>query len=206
VNTAATYGETLPAEPDAKALAKFLIRQKAADPERFPDLSLTVIKLLGPGEYMMLAPGNEPYGHFSLAVIDYTHATAPNRRYVDLINQRLLKSVLDKVPNPYPLEELIDLSAWLTSREKGSKKVERFMRKAAAAVLLQGRIGEPFDALVTGASEKGTYVRLITPPAEGRIMRGEHGLWVGQKVRVRLLKTDPYNGFIDFECISREAR
>jgi VacB/RNase II family 3'-5' exoribonuclease len=204
--TAATYGETLPAEPDVKALAKFLIRQKAADPERFPDLSLTIIKLLGPGEYMMLAPGNEPYGHFSLAVTDYTHATAPNRRYVDLINQRLLKSVLDNVSSPYTAEELVELSAWLTSREKGSKKVERFMRKAAAAVLLQSRIGESYDALVTGASEKGTYVRLITPPAEGRVMRGEHGLRVGQKVRVRLLKTDPYNGFIDFECIGREKR
>ena len=206
VNTAASYGETLPAEPDAKALAKFLIRQKAADPERFPDLSLTVIKLLGPGEYMMLEPGNEPYGHFSLAVTDYTHATAPNRRYVDLVNQRLLKSVLDKVPSPYSREELEDLSAWLTSREKGSKKVERFMRKAAAAVLLQGRIGESFDALVTGASEKGTYVRLITPPAEGRVLQGERGLSVGQKVRVRLLKTDPYNGFIDFECTGRAKK
>jgi VacB/RNase II family 3'-5' exoribonuclease len=206
VNTAAILGETLPAEPDAKALAKFLIRQKAADPERFPDLSLTIIKLLGPGEYMMLEPGNEPYGHFSLAVTDYTHATAPNRRYVDLINQRLLKSVLDRVHSPYTLQELVDLSAWLTSREKGSKKVERFMRKAAAAVLLQHRIGESFDALVTGASEKGTYVRLITPPAEGRVLRGERGLVVGQKVRVRLLKTDPYNGFIDFECIGRAKR
>jgi exoribonuclease-2 len=205
VMVAAIYHENLPAKPDAKALAKFLIRQKAADPERFPDLSLTVIKLLGPGEYMMLEPGSEPYGHFSLAVTDYTHATAPNRRYVDLINQRLLKSVLDKVPSPYSGEDLVDLSAWMTDREKGSKKVERFMRKAAAAVLLQGRTGETFSALVTGASDKGTYVRLITPPAEGRIMRGEHGLRVGQKVRVRLLKTDPYNGFIDFECVGREA-
>jgi exoribonuclease-2 len=152
---------------------------------------------------MMLEPGNMPYGHFSLAVTDYTHATAPNRRYVDLINQRLLKSVLDRVPGPYTRDDLTELSAWLTSREKGSKKVERFMRKAAAAVLLQGRIGESFDALVTGASEKGTYVRLITPPAEGRVLRGERGLTVGRKVRVRLLKTDPYNGFIDFECIGR---
>ena len=206
VDTAAIYGERLPAEPDAKALAKFLIRQKAADPERFPDLSLTIIKLLGPGEYMMLEPGNEPHGHFSLAVTDYTHATAPNRRYVDLINQRLLKSVLDRVPSPYTREELEDLSAWLSEREKGSKKVERFMRKAAAAVLLQGRIGEAFEALVTGASEKGTYVRLITPPAEGRVLRGERGLFVGQKVRVRLVKTDPYNGFIDFDCIGRAKR
>jgi exoribonuclease-2 len=205
VNVAATYHEKLPAEPNAKALAKFLIRQKAADPERFPDLSLTVIKLLGPGEYVMLAPGDEPYGHFSLAITDYTHATAPNRRYVDLINQRLLKSVLDKMPSPYTPEELVELSTWLTSREKGSKKVERFMRKAAAAVLLQGRIGETFDALVTGASEKGTYVRLISPPAEGRVMRNEHRLRVGQKVRVLLLKTDPYNGFIDFECVGREV-
>jgi exoribonuclease-2 len=206
VSTAATLGETLPAEPDAKALAKFLIQQKAADPERFPDLSLTVIKLLGPGEYVMLEPGSEPYGHFSLAVTDYTHATAPNRRYVDLINQRLIKSVLDGTPGPYTQEELVDRSAWLTSREKGSKKVERFMRKAAAAVLLQHRIGESFDALVTGASEKGTYVRLITPPAEGRILQGERGLTVGQKVRVRLLKTDPYNGFIDFACTGRAKR
>jgi VacB/RNase II family 3'-5' exoribonuclease len=206
VITAATYGETLPAEPDVKALAKFLIRQKAADPDRFPDLSLTVIKLLGPGEYMMLEPGNEPYGHFSLAVTDYTHATAPNRRYVDLINQRLIKSVLDRMPSPYTKQELIDLSAWLSSREKGSKKVERFMRKAAAAVLLRDMKGKTFDALVTGASEKGTYVRLITPPAEGRIMQGEHGLRVGQKVRVRLLKTDPYNGYIDFACIGREKK
>jgi len=206
VITAATYGETLPADPDAKALAKFLIRQKAADPERFPDLSLTIIKLLGPGEYMMLEPGNEPYGHFSLAVTDYTHATAPNRRYVDLINQRLIKSVLDKIQSSYTEEDLVNLSSWLTSREKGSKKVERFMRKAAAAVLLQDSIGKTFDALVTGASEKGTYVRLITPPAEGRVMQGEHGLKVGQKVLVRLLKTDPYNGFIDFACIGRKGR
>ena len=147
VMVAAMYHENLPAKPDAKALAKFLIRQKAADPERFPDLSLTVIKLLGPGEYMMLEPGSEPYGHFSLAVTDYTHATAPNRRYVDLINQRLLKSVHDKVPSPYAGEELVDLSAWLTDREKGSKKVERFMRKAAAAVLLQGRTGETFSGI-----------------------------------------------------------
>jgi exoribonuclease-2 len=206
VLVAASYHERLPADPDAKALAKFLIRQKAADPERFPDLSLTVIKLLGPGEYMMLKPGNEPYGHFSLAVTDYTHATAPNRRYVDLINQRLLKSVLDKVKSPYTEEELTDQSAWLSSREKGSKKVERFMRKAAAAVLLQNRIGESFDALVTGASEKGTYVRLISPPAEGRVMQGEHGLMVGQKVRVRLLKTDPFSGFIDFVCTGKEEK
>ncbi len=198
VLTAAIYGETLPSEPDSKALSGFLNRRKEVEPEHFPDLSLTVVKLIGPGEYMTLEPGEPPYGHFGLAVTDYTHGTAPNRRYVDIIIQRLLKSVIDKVPIPYSLDELVKHSTWLSDREKGSKKVERFMRKAAAAVLLQDRIGEQFDALVTGASEKGTYARLITPPAEGRIIQGEHGLKVGQKVRVRLMKTDPYNGFIDF--------
>ncbi len=150
---------------------------------------------------MLLEPNTPPTGHFSLAVIDYTHATAPNRRYVDVINQRLIKSVLNLEKSPYIIEELIDLSAWLTDREKSSKKVQRFMRKAAAAVLLHNQIGKSFEALVTGASEKGTYVRLITPPAEGRVMRGERGLSVGQKIRVRLLKTDPFNGYIDFERI-----
>lgn len=151
----------------------------------------------------MLEPGEPPTGHFSLAVTDYTHATAPNRRYVDIINQRILKSVLGLEENTYKPGELSDRAAWLTDRDKSSKKVERFVRKAAAAVLLRERIGESFDALVTGASVKGTYVRLITPPAEGRVVRGEHGLTVGRKVRVRLLSTDPYNGFIDFERIGR---
>jgi exoribonuclease-2 len=148
---------------------------------------------------MALEPGEPPYGHFGLAVTDYTHGTAPNKRYVDLIIQRLIKSVLDKVHTTYTPQDLIDQSKWLIGREKGSKKVERFMRKAAAAGLLQDRIGQLFEAIVTGATDKGTYVRLMTPPAEGRIMRGEHGLRVGEKVRVCLLKTDPYNGYIDFE-------
>ncbi|OPX62000.1 MULTISPECIES: RNB domain-containing ribonuclease [unclassified Methanoregula] len=204
--TAAEYGVRLPKTPDVRALASFLRKQKEADPERFPDLSLTIIKLLGPGEYMPLEPGAPPTGHFSMAVTDYTHGTAPNRRYVDVINQRLIKSVLDKTPGPYTLDSLVDHAIWLTDREKGSKKVERFMRKAAAAVLLQDQIGSMFEALVTGSSEKGTYVRLIEPPAEGRVVRGERGLWVGQKVRVRLLKTDPYNGFIDFERIGGKIR
>jgi exoribonuclease-2 len=150
---------------------------------------------------MMLEPGMPPTGHFALAVIDYTHATAPNRRYVDIINQRLLKSIVGREKCPYTREELAGQSAYLTDREKASKKVKRFMRKAAAAILLQDRLGESFDALVTGASEKGTYVRLIRPPAEGRVMRGEQGLKVGQKIHVRLLKTDAYNGFIDFERV-----
>ena len=204
--TAASLGGKLPASPDVKALALFLERQKARDPERFPDLSLTIIKLLGPGEYMPLEPGTPPTGHFSMAVTDYTHGTAPNRRYVDVINQRLLKSVLDNIPSPYNPDELVDRAIWLSDREKASKKVERFTRKAAAAVLLQDRIGDVFEAMVTGASEKGTYVRLITPPAEGRVVKGERGMWVGQKVNVRLLKTDPYNGFIDFELAGGTKR
>lgn len=201
VQLAALHHETLPDVPDSKALSLFLDRRRQADPERFPDLSLAVIKLLGPGEYVTLEPGDPPYGHFALAVTDYTHGTAPNRRYVDLVNQRLVKSVINRSDTPYAPEELVRLSAWLTDREKASKKVERFMRKAAAAVLLRDRIGESFEGLITGAKERGTYVRLIKPPAEGRIVRGERGLFVGQKVRVRLLKTDPYNGFVDFEYI-----
>jgi exoribonuclease-2 len=206
VLTAADYGIRLPRVPDVKALAEFLRKQKEADPRRFPDLSLTIIKLLGPGEYIPLEPGAPPTGHFSMAVSDYTHGTAPNRRYVDVINQRLIKSVLDHMQSPYTLDSLTDHAAWLSDREKGSKKVERFMRKAAAAVLLQDRIGDVFEALVTGASDKGTYVRLIEPPAEGRVVRGEAGLRVGQSVQVRLLKTDPYNGFIDFERIGGRRR
>jgi exoribonuclease II len=204
--TAASLGERLPASPDVKALASFLKKRKDADPKSFPDLSLTVIKLLGPGEYTPLEPGTPPTGHFSMAVTDYTHGTAPNRRYVDVINQRLIKSVLDHTRSPYSLYELEEQALWLSDREKGSKKVERFMRKAAAAVLLQDRIGDVFEAMVTGASEKGTYVRLISPPAEGRVVRGERGMWVGQNVNVRLLKTDPYNGFIDFERAGGNSR
>lgn len=198
VLTAAALGETLPEQPDVQALARFLVVRKQADPERFPDLSLTVVKLMGPGEYAMLQPGSAPVGHFALAVTDYTHGTAPNRRYADLVIQRLIKSVLDKQPVPYSVKELEDLCLWLTGQEKQSKKAERFMRKAAAAVLLSDQVGKTFTGLVTGASIKGTYVRLTTPPAEGRVTEHEQGLRVGQKVRVRLLSTDPYRGYIDF--------
>jgi len=203
VMTAAQYGESLPEEPDALALTAFLRRRREADPERFPDLSLTIVKLMGPGEYVALFPGGIPVGHFALAVTDYTHGTAPNRRYVDLIIQRLIKAVLDGKKSPYQRKELTEKADWLSDCEKRSKKVERFMHKAAAAVLLEQRIGETFDALVTGASGKGTYVRLISPPVEGRVMQGEYGLMVGQKVRVRLLMADPYKGYLDFACISR---
>lgn len=203
VLTAAALGEDLPDNPDVMALARFLIRQREKDPERFPDLSLTIVKLMGPGEYAMLRPGSEPIGHFALAVTDYTHGTAPNRRYADLVIQRLIKSVLDRKESPYSPQELEEISQWLTDQEKQAKKAERFMRKAAAAVLLQDRIGDQFTALVTGASEKGMYVRLIAPPAEGRVTENERGLRVGQKVRVKLLSTDPYKGFIDFRYLGK---
>lgn len=206
VATARELGERLPAAPDARALTQFLQRQKQADPERFPDLSLTIVKLLGPGEYMVLFPGEEPTGHFSLAVRDYTHSTAPNRRYVDIVNQRILKAVFSGQPVPYEPGLLREIAGWLTDRDQSSKKVERFVRKAAAAVLLRDRIGEVFDALVTGAAEKGTYARILSPPVEGRIVAGERGLAVGMKVRVRLTRTDPFNGFIDFERVGGGGR
>jgi len=199
MEVAAIYHEVLPSQPDAKALAQFLHKRKIADPEMFPDLSLTIVKLLGPGEYVMLEPKGSSVGHFGLAVMDYIHGTAPNRRYVDVIIQRLLKSALDKQPCPYSQNELINCATQCTDHDTAAKKVERFMRKAAAAVLLSGRIGESFDAIVTGVSEKGTYVRIVLPPAEGRVMRGEKGLFVGQKVRVRLTGINPYKGHIDFE-------
>ncbi len=199
IDVAAGFREKLPIRPDAKALAQFLRDRKTADPEKFPDLSLTIVKLLGPGEYMMLEPRASSAGHFGLAITDYTHGTAPNRRYVDEIIQRLLKAAMDKRSCPYGKNELIDHAARCTDRDKAAKKVARFMRKAAAAVLLSGRIGESFDAIVTGTSDKGVYVRILTPPAEGRVMRGEQGLVVGQKVRVRLIGMNPYKGQIDFE-------
>ncbi len=203
VATAANLGTRLPKRPDAKALSSFLTRQRSIDPERFPDLSLTVVKLMGPGEYSPLWPGGDSLGHFALAVTDYTHATAPNRRYPDLVNQRLIKSVIYRREVPYTPEQLEDFAEHMTDREKASKKVERFMEKAAAAVLLQNRIGGIFDAIVTGASEKGTYVRIFTPPVEGRVVQGEKGLYVGERVKVKLLLVDPYKGFIDFSFLQR---
>jgi VacB/RNase II family 3'-5' exoribonuclease len=201
VATAALYGEILPKEPDAKALSEFLTRRKAADPLRFPDLSLTIVKLLGRGEYLTLEPGQPPFGHFGLAVTHYTHSTAPNRRYVDLVIQRLVKSVLNGDPSPYTTEELTEISLWLSGREHEANRVERFMRKAAAAVLLRDSIGQIFDGIVTGATEHGIYARLFNPPAEGKVVRGDEGLHVGQIIRARLLKADPYNAFIDFERV-----
>jgi exoribonuclease-2 len=198
VEIAAELGEKLPANPDSRALADFLARRKVADPIHFPDLSLAVVKSLGPGEYTVQLPGEEGEGHFGLAVQDYTHSTAPNRRYADLVTQRLVKAALANKPTPYTLAELRQIAAHCTERDSAARKVERKMRKVAAALLLRDKIGEEFKAIVTGVTEKGTFARVISPPVDGRVMRGERGLRVGEKVRVRLLSTDPERGFIDF--------
>jgi VacB/RNase II family 3'-5' exoribonuclease len=200
VELANELGEQLPPQPDSRSLADFLARRKTADPRHFPDLSLSIIKLLGPGEYTVQTPGTsgEQSIHFGLAVHDYTHSTAPNRRYADLVSQRLVKAVLRKVAGPYTEAELTAIAARCTEREDAARKVERKMRKVAAAILMQKRIGQVFEAIVTGVSPKGTFARLIRPPVDGRIMRREQGLRVGEKVSVKLLNTDPQRGFIDF--------
>ena len=202
VDIAQHLGERLPSEPDAKALQEFLVRRRAADPLRFPDLSLSVIKLLGRGEYVASFPGQEVTGHFGLAVSDYTHSTAPNRRYPDLATQRLIMAAVAGVEAPYARAQLEALAAHCTQKEDGAQKVERLLRKAAAACLLHGRIGTEFDGIVTGASPKGTWARIFDPPAEGRIERGQEGLDVGDLVRVKLIHADPERGFIDFARVA----
>jgi len=198
VEMAREQGERLPGEADSKALNEFLLKRRAADPLRFPDLSLSIIKLLGRGEYVASFPGESVTGHFGLAVSDYTHSTAPNRRYPDLITQRMIKATLTGSAVPYPREQLAALAAHCTEMEDAAQKVERLVRKAAAACLLSSRIGQEFEGIVTGASPKGTWVRIFDPPTEGRVERGEAGLDVGDRVRVRLIHTDPERGFIDF--------
>jgi exoribonuclease-2 len=198
VEIAADLNEQIPDTPDARALSEFLERRKKADPVHFPDLSLAVVKSLGPGEYTMQGAGEEGEGHFGLAADDYTHSTAPNRRYADLITQRLVKAALNNEAAPYTEDELREIAARCTEREDASRKVERKMRKVAAAVLLHDNVGETFDAIVTGVTGKGTFARAIKPPVDGRIVKGERGLRVGDKTRVRLLSTNPQRGFIDF--------
>jgi ribonuclease R len=192
----------LPDKPDSKALEEFLVQAKSADPLRFPDLSLTIIKLLGSGEYVVELPGSNPPGHFGLAVKDYVHATAPNRRYPDLLTQRLLKAALKSESGPYALDELEALAAHCTEAEDAARKVERQVGKAAAALLLESRIGEQFEAIVTGAAPKGTWVRLLNIPVEGKLVRGFEGVDVGQRIRVQLISVDVQRGFIDFAKIS----
>ena len=198
VDLAAPLGTELPAEPDAAALNAFLHERHAADPDRFPDLSLAVIKLLGRGEYAVTFPGQGVDGHFGLAVAEYAHSTAPNRRYPDLLTQRLLKAALAGDPPPYTREHLEELAAHCTEQENNVQKVERTVRKAAAACYLADRLGDEFDGVVTGASPKGTWVRSFDPPVEGRVVEGADDLDVGDRVRVRLLEVDPERGYIDF--------
>ncbi len=198
VQVAAQAGGRLPAEPDARALEAFLVERRRADPLRFPDLSLVIIKLMGAGEYVVERPGQTPIGHFGLAVRDYTHSTAPNRRYPDLVTQRLVKAALAGDAPAYDAAELGFLATHCTEQEDDADKVERQVRKSAAALLLEQRLGQRFDAVVTGASEKGTWVRIFEPPAEGKLVHGWEGLEVGDRLRVKLISTDVERGFIDF--------
>jgi VacB/RNase II family 3'-5' exoribonuclease len=198
VALARSLGESLPPGPDGPELSRFLTRRRAADPLRFPDQSLSVVKLLGRGEYVRYRPGDAASGHFGLAVREYVHSTAPNRRYPDLVTQRLLAAALDGGAPPYSDTDLDALATHCTEQEEAAERVERQLRKSAAALLLERRIGETFDALVTGASEKGTWVRTLAPTVEGKLMSGTGGLDVGDTLRVRLTSVDVAMGFIDF--------
>jgi exoribonuclease-2 len=198
VEVASEYGVTLPRQPDGKALEAFLAEQHRADPLRFPDLSLVIVKLMGSGEYAVERPHGPPIGHFGLAVQDYMHSTAPNRRFPDLITLRLIKAALAGVKPPYSNDELDELALHCTTQEDAAQKVERQVRKSEAALLLHARIGERFDALVTGTGDKGTWVRIIAPPAEGRLKGELPALKVGQSLRVKLVSTSVERGFIDF--------
>ncbi len=201
VALAAEWKFVLPPQPDAKALDEFLHIVKSGDPTRFPDLSLSVIKLLGAGEYVVELPGGEAAGHFGLAVKDYTHSTAPNRRYPDLITQRLLKAALSGSPPPYTIDELQSLASYCTAMTDQAKKVERQVEKSTAALLLGSRIGEQFDGIITGASDKGTWLRIFNPSVEGKLVNGFEGMDVGDRIRVELTRTDVDRGFIDFKKV-----
>ncbi len=198
VQLAAQHGEKLPADPDSKALNDFLLKRKAADPDHFADVSLAVIKLIGPGEYVLERPGEPSAGHFGLAVQDYTHSTAPNRRFPDIVTQRLIKAVLAGQPNPYSDDELSAVAANCTLKENAARKVEREMSKRLAAVAMQHRIGAMFDAIVTGVTPRGTFVRALQAHVEGLLAQGAQGVDVGDRLRVKLIRTDVQHGFIDF--------
>jgi VacB/RNase II family 3'-5' exoribonuclease len=202
VELAAGLGGRLPPEPSARALEEFLARRRQADPLGFPELSLSIVKLLGSGEYVVELPGQAVDGHFGLAVRNYTHSTAPNRRFPDLVTQRLLKAAIAGRPAPYAIDGLEGLARHCTEQEDNAAKVERQVRKSAAALLLAPQIGQAFDAIVTGASDKGTWVRILRPAAEGKVVRGFQGLDVGDRVRVELVHTDVERGFVDFARVS----
>ncbi|MGB0075465.1 MAG: RNB domain-containing ribonuclease [Terracidiphilus sp.] len=198
VDVAAQKGTTLPADPDSKALNDFLLDQRKKDPDHFPDLSLTVIKLMGPGEYVLVKPNQPSPGHFGLAVQDYTHSTAPNRRFPDVVTQRLLKALLAHQPQPYSEDLLNAIAQRCTQMEDAARKVERDMQKRIAAVVLHPHIGQTYQAIVTGATDHGTFVRILNPHAEGMVVQGGKGLDVGDRVTVKLVNTDPQRGYIDF--------
>ena len=206
VKIAAEHHYDLPETPNSKALEEFLIKQKEEDPDRFPDLSLTIIKLMGAGEYMAETPQGGVPGHFGLAVKDYAHSTAPNRRYPDLITHRLLKAALYDEPAPYTNVELQELAAHCTEAEDAANKVERQVGKSAAALLLKSHIGERYEGIVTGAAKKGTWVRLLNIPVEGKLMQGIKGLDVGDRIRVQLIEVDVEKGYIDFKRIKSSRR
>jgi exoribonuclease-2 len=206
VEIAADHKFILPVIPDSKMLEQFLVKEKTEDPLRFPDLSLSVIKLLGSGEYVAELPGEDAPGHFGLAVKDYAHSTAPNRRYPDIITQRLLKAAIGGQAVPYREDELNLLAAHCTQEEDAANKVERQVGKSAAALLLRSRIGEQFDAVVTGAADKGTWVRLLTMPVEGKLVQGFAGVDVGDRLRVQLISVDVQQGFIDFKRVGSSSK
>jgi exoribonuclease-2 len=199
VAIARSFGEQLPENPDSMALAEFLTRRKTADPVHYTDLSLSIIKLLGSSEYVVQNAGGDDDGHFGLAVSDYTHSTAPNRRYADLIVQRLIKATIAGKPAPYTFEELNVIADRCNERESAARKIERHIRKTIAAAVMAPRIGETFEAIVTGITPKGVFARILNPPVDGRIVSGESGLEVGEKVSIKLIDTDSQRGFIDFK-------
>ncbi|HEY1496376.1 MAG TPA: RNB domain-containing ribonuclease [Candidatus Solibacter sp.] len=201
VELATGLGHTLPAEPDSKALNEFLLAQKQKDPDHFPDLSLAVVKLMGPGEYVLVRPGDPDPGHFGLAVQDYTHSTAPNRRFPDVVAQRILKAIIGAKAQPYSEDDLNSIAERCTLMENMARKVEREMQKRIAAVVLHPRIGQVFGAIVTGVNPYGTFVRAIDPHVEGMLVRGGKGLDVGDRLQARLISTDPQRGFIDFAAV-----
>jgi exoribonuclease-2 len=201
VELAEGLGTTLPAEPDSKALNEFLLAQKQKDPDHFPDLSLAVVKLMGPGEYVLVKPNQPDPGHFGLAVQDYTHSTAPNRRFPDMVAQRILKALLGRGTPPYSESDLNAIALRCTQMEDAARKVEREMQKRIAAVVLHPRIGQNFKAIVTGVNQYGTFVRALDPHVEGMVVRGGKGLDVGDRLTVKLIATDPQRGFIDFATV-----
>jgi exoribonuclease-2 len=203
VALAQEHGGELPAEPDSVALNNFLEQQRRDDPDHYADLAVATIKLMGPGEYMLMRPQDDPTGHFGLAARDYTHSTAPNRRFPDLVTQRLLHAMISGAPSPYSDGDLAAIAAHCNEADKALRKIERDMQKRVAAVAMAKHIGETFSAVITGASDKGVYARVLTPPFEGRVIQGEDGLDVGDKVTVKLIHTDPARAFIDFAKVGR---